>query len=96
MSWFDDLQANLRGAAAKAGLTPETLKSVADTLNRELARVPDHAKALKATAEQHGIEVEKILQALDHAGAEATKVVDGVAAEIFPRPPSPPPTAPKP
>ena len=33
----------------------DAYKGVADTLNRELAKPPDHAKALKATAEQHGI-----------------------------------------
>jgi DNA repair ATPase RecN len=90
MSWFDKLQANLQDAANKAGLTPEKLQSVADTLNRELAKVPDHAKALKAAAEQHGIEVGKIQEALDHAGAEMTKVVDSVASEAFGKTPPPP------
>jgi hypothetical protein len=94
MSWFDKLQANLQDAAAKAGITPEKLKGVADTLNAELSKLPDHAKALKATAEAHGVEVDKILAALDHAGAEATKFVDGVAADVAKGPP--PPGTPKP
>jgi len=38
-------QANLKDAATKAGLTPEKLKSVTDTLNAELSKLPDHAKA---------------------------------------------------
>jgi hypothetical protein len=87
MSWFDKLQANLQDAANKAGLTPDKLKSVADTLNKELARVPDHAKALKAAAEQHGIEVDKIQAALDHAGAEVTKGVDSIASQVFQKKP---------
>ncbi|HUO87636.1 MAG TPA: hypothetical protein VMU08_00565 [Rhizomicrobium sp.] len=82
MSWFDKLQANLQDAANKAGLTPDKLKSVADTLNKELAKVPDHAKALKTTAEQHGIAVDKITDALNHAGAELTKVADQVGDQI--------------
>ncbi|MEI9992617.1 MAG: hypothetical protein WDM86_21615 [Rhizomicrobium sp.] len=90
MSWYDDLQANLKDAATKAGLTPEKLKSVGDTLNRELARVPDHAKALKAAAEQHGVEVDKILEALNHAGAEMTKAVDDAASAVSRNVPPPP------
>ena len=82
MSWFDKLHANLQDAATKAGLTPDTLKGVADTLNKELSKLPDHAKALKATAEAHGIEVGKIQESLNHAGAEVTKAVDGIAAEV--------------
>jgi DNA repair ATPase RecN len=82
VSWFDKVQANLHDAAAKAGLTPEKLKSVADTLNQELSRIPDHAKALKAAAEQHGIEVGKIQEALAHAGAELGKAADQAAAQV--------------
>jgi ABC-type transporter Mla subunit MlaD len=82
MSWFDKIQANLQDVATKAGLTPDKLKSITDTLNQELAKVPDHAKALKATAEQHGIEVGKIQEALSHAGAELTKAVDSAADQI--------------
>ena len=87
MSWFDKFEANIQDAANKAGITPDKLKSVADTLNKELAKVPDHAKALKAAAEQHGIEVGKIQDALNHAGAELTKGVDGVANEVFKKTP---------
>jgi len=82
MSWFDKVQANLKDAATKAGLTPEKLKSVTDTLNAELSKLPDHAKALKATAEKHGIEVGKIQEALSHAGAELTKAVDQAADQV--------------
>ncbi|HJW40923.1 MAG TPA: hypothetical protein VJ476_06815 [Rhizomicrobium sp.] len=82
MSWFDKLQANLQDAATKAGLTPDKLKEIGDTLNKELAKLPDHAKALKTAAEQHGIEVGKIQEALNHAGAEMTKAVDGMASDI--------------
>ncbi|HXC54593.1 MAG TPA: hypothetical protein VNU97_04815 [Rhizomicrobium sp.] len=83
MGWFDTLQANLHDAATKAGLTPDKLKDVADTLNKELAKVPDHARALKAAAEQHGIEVGKIQDALGHAGAELSNAADNVAAQVF-------------
>ena len=90
MSWFDKINANLHDVAAKAGITPEKLKGVVDTLNHELAKLPDHAKALKATAEQHGIEVGKIQQALEHAGAELGKGADQIAAEVFEKkPPAP-------
>ncbi len=82
MSWFDKVQANLKDAAAKAGLTPEKLKSVTDTLNAELAKVPDHAKALKVSAEQHGVSVDKIQAALEHAGAEIGKAADSVGTQI--------------
>jgi len=82
MSWFDKVQANLKDAAAKAGLTPEKLKSVTDTLHQELAKIPDHAKALKATAEQHGIEVDKIQTALAHAGAEIGKTATEVSGKL--------------
>ena len=90
MSWFDNLNANLHDAAKKAGLTPEALKGVADTLNKELAKLPDHATALKAAAEQHGIEVGKIQQALEHAGAELGKGADQIAAQVFENKPPPP------
>ncbi len=82
MSWFDKLQDNIKDAANKAGLTPEKLKQVGDTLNAELAKVPDHAKALKAAAEQHGVSVDKITDALNHAGAELTKAVDSAATQV--------------
>lgn len=87
MSWFDKIQANLHDVANKAGLTPEKLKEVSDTLNKELSRLPDHAKALKATAEQHGIEVGKIQAALEHAGAEISKGADHIAGEVFKKKP---------
>ncbi|HEY4987730.1 MAG TPA: hypothetical protein VII39_14010 [Bradyrhizobium sp.] len=82
MSWFDKLQENIKDAANKAGLTPEKLKDIGDTINKQLAAVPDHAKALKAAAEEHGIEVSKIQDALSHAGAELTKAVDSVADQV--------------
>ena len=83
MSWFDKINANLHDVANKAGLTPEKLKGVADTLNKELAKLPDHARALKATAEQHGIEVGKIQEALEHAGTELAKGADQIADQVF-------------
>ena len=83
MSWFDKINANLHDAAYKAGLTPEKLKGVVDTLNHELSKLPDHAKALKATAEQHGIEVGKIQEALEHAGTELGKGADQIAGQVF-------------
>ncbi|MBV9045314.1 MAG: hypothetical protein JO348_06135 [Alphaproteobacteria bacterium] len=82
MSWFDKVQANLKDAATKAGLTPEKLKSVADTLNHEMSKLPDHAKALRTAAEQHGIEVGKIQEALSHAGAEIGKAADQIGDKI--------------
>ena len=82
MSWLEQVQSNIHDVAAKAGLTPEKLKHVTDTLNAELAKVPDHAKALAATAEQHGIPVAKIQEALAHAGAELGKAADEVAAQV--------------
>ena len=87
MSWFDKIQANLHEIAGKAGLTPEKLKAVTDTLNKELAALPDHARALKATAEQHGIEVGKIQEALEHAGAELGKQADSIADQVFAKKP---------
>jgi len=83
MSWFDKIQSNLHDVAAKAGITPEKLKDVTDTLNKELAKLPDHAKALKATAEQHGIEVGKIQEALSHAGAELSSGAEKLADQVF-------------
>ena len=83
MSWFDNIHANLHDTANKASLTPEKLKGVADTLNKEWAKLPDHAKALKTTAEQHGIEVGKIEEALTHAGAELGKGAEQIADQVF-------------
>jgi hypothetical protein len=87
MSWFDNIQSNLHDIAAKAGITPDKLKDVADTLNKELAKLPDHAKALKVAAEQHGIEVGKIQDALEHAGAELSKGADQIASQVFTKKP---------
>ncbi|HEY4940218.1 MAG TPA: hypothetical protein VII56_02225 [Rhizomicrobium sp.] len=87
MSWFDNIQANLHDIAAKAGMTPDKLKAVTDTLNHELSRLPDHARALKATAEQHGIEVGKIQDALEHAGTELGKQADSIADQVFKKKP---------
>jgi hypothetical protein len=83
MSWYDKIHDNLQDIATKAGLTPEKLKSVTDTLNKELAKIPDHAKALQATAEQHGIEVGKIRESLAHAGAQLSDAADSVAGQVF-------------
>jgi hypothetical protein len=92
MSWFDAIQKNLHEVANKAGLTPEKLKQVSDTLNAELAKMPDHMKALKATAEQHGIEVDKIQAALEHAGTSISEQADKLGKDILPGSQNPPPT----
>jgi hypothetical protein len=82
MSWFDALQENIVEAANKAGLTPETLKGIGDTISKQLAAVPDHAKALQAAAEEHGIDVAKIQDALSHAGADISKAVGSMVDQV--------------
>ena len=114
MSWYDKINDNLHDIANKAGLTPEKLKSVTDTLNKYgvevtgvasaeyqvdkqiadientiqrhpdgIISIPDHAKALQVTAEQHGIEVGKIRESLAHAGTQLSNAADSVAAQVF-------------
>jgi hypothetical protein len=82
MSWFDKLQENIQDAATKAGITPETLKNIGDTISKQLAAVPDHAKALQAAAEEHGIDVNKIQEALGHAGADLSKAVGSIVDQV--------------
>ncbi len=93
MSWYNKINENLHDIANKAGLTPEKLKSVTDTLNKELAKIPDHAKALQVTAEQHGIEVGKIKESLAHAGTQLGQAAESVADQVFHKTPGPNPPA---
>jgi len=69
MGLFDDLVGQAAGIAAKVGISPDQVSALTSTLQSKLADAGgDHLAALRATAEEHGVSVEKIQEILSHAG----------------------------
>lgn len=86
MGLFDDIQGNLDAIAGKVGMSPDQVKSLTDTLQSELANAgSDKLTALKATAEQHGVSVDKIQELLNHGGVNLSDLggVGGLVGNLF-------------
>lgn len=69
MGLFDNLESQAEAIAGKAGISPDQVKAIGDTLQSQLGNGSDQMAALEATAQQHGIPVDKIQEVLGHAGS---------------------------
>ena len=71
MSLFDNITANLDSIAGKVGMTPDQVKTITSTLQGKITELGgDHVAALKATAAQHGIGVDKLQELVGHGGGD--------------------------
>ncbi|HEX7821703.1 MAG TPA: hypothetical protein VF463_13925 [Sphingobium sp.] len=66
MGIFDGIIGNLDGVAEKLGIPVDTLQSIAATAQEKLANGGD-LSSLLATAQEHGISLDKIQELLGHA-----------------------------
>lgn len=66
MSIFDGILGNLEGVAEKLGIPAETIQSIAATAQEKLANGGD-LSSLLATAQEHGISLDKIQELMGHA-----------------------------
>lgn len=66
MSIFDSILGNLEGVAEKLGIPADTLQSIAATAQEKLANGGD-LSSLLATAQEHGISLDKIQEMMGHA-----------------------------
>jgi hypothetical protein len=77
MGLFDNLESQAEAIAGKAGISPDQVKAISSTLQAKLGDGSDQMTALKQTAAEHGIPVDKIQEVLNHAGSS-----DDLASEI--------------
>lgn len=66
MGIFDGILGNLDGVAEKLGIPADTLQSLAATAQEKLANGGD-LSSLLATAQEHGISMDKIQELMGHA-----------------------------
>jgi hypothetical protein len=75
MNLFDQLESRCEEIAGKAGIPPETVRSMSASLQQKLAQEGvNHMEALEAVAMQHGIPVDKVREVLSHCGSEQDMV----------------------
>jgi hypothetical protein len=71
MSLFDSLESRCEEIAGKAGIPPETVRSMSASLQEKLNQEGvGHIEALEAVAAQHGLPVDKVQEVLSHCGSE--------------------------
>jgi hypothetical protein len=71
MGMFDQLESRCEEIAGKAGIPPETVKSMSASLQAKLNQEGvGHMEALEAVALQHGVPVDKVQEVLSHCGSE--------------------------
>ena len=69
MSMFDGILGNLDDIAAKVGIPADQVKSVTDMLGSKMADGgTSQMAALVATAQAHGLSVDKLQEMLGHGG----------------------------
>jgi hypothetical protein len=71
MGLFDQLESRCEEIAGKAGIPPETVRSLSASLQAKINEQGlNHVEALEAVAAQHGIPVDKVQEVLSHCGNE--------------------------
>jgi hypothetical protein len=80
MGLFDQLENRCEEIAGKAGIPPETVRSMSASLQQQLSQEGvSHMQALEAVAAQHGVPVDKVQEVLSHCGSEQD-VVSGLSS----------------
>jgi hypothetical protein len=78
MGLFDQLESRCEEIAGKAGIPPETIRSMSASLQQKLTQQGvSHMEALEAVAMQHGVPVDKVQEVLSHCGSEQ-EIVSGL------------------
>ena len=88
MGLFDQLESRCEEIAGKAGIPPETVRSLSASLQQKLSQEGvGHIEALEAVAMQHGIPVDKVQEVLSHCGNEQDMMsgLTGLAGGMFKR-----------
>ncbi len=71
MGLFDELENRCEEIAGKAGIPPETVRSITASLQAKLnAKGAGKIEALEAVAMEHGIPIDKVQEVLSHCGSE--------------------------
>ena len=85
MGLFDTLESQAEAIAGKAGVTPDQVKAIGDTIRAQLGDGSNHVAALESAAAQHGIPVDKIQEILGHAGSsgDLASELGGVAKSLL-------------
>lgn len=68
MGLFDNLESQAESIAAKAGISPDQVRSISSSLQSQLGDGSNQVAALESVAQQHGLPVDKIQEVLGHAG----------------------------
>jgi hypothetical protein len=84
MGLFDNITANVNAIAGKVGMTPDQVSALTNTLQSKLTELGgDHLAALKATAAQHGIPVDKLQEIVSHGGGGLAEQAQGIIGGLF-------------
>src|ERR1700759_2008486 len=86
MGLFDQLESRCEEIAGKAGIPPETVRSMSASLQEKMNQQGvDHMEALEAVAMQHGLPVDKVQEVLSHCGSEQDMMsgLTGLAGGLF-------------
>lgn len=68
MGLFDVLVSQADDLAAKVGISPDQVQSIASAIQEKVASNPDQLAALEQVAKDHGLPVDTIQALLGHAG----------------------------
>lgn len=84
MGLFDNITANVNTIAGKVGMTPDQVTALTNTLQSKMTEVGgDKLAALKATATQHGVPVDKIQEILNHGDGDLAEQAKGIIGGLF-------------
>ena len=86
MGLFDQLESRCEEIAGKAGIRPETIRSMSASLQEKMNQEGvGHMEALEAVAMQHGLPVDKVQEVLSHCGSEQDMMsgLTGLAGGLF-------------
>ena len=74
MAMIGNLETQAEAIAGKAGISPDKVKNIAQSLQGKIKGGSDPKQALEATAQEQGVPVEKVREVLGHAGLSGDKL----------------------
>ena len=82
MAMIGNLESQAEAIAGKAGIPPDKVKNIGQSLQTKIKSGSDPKQAMEATAQEQGVPVEKVREVLGHAGLSGDKIA-GAAKGLF-------------
>jgi len=77
-----NLETQAEAIAGKAGIPPDKVRNISQSLQSKMKSGSDPKQAMEATAQEQGVPIEKIREVLGHAGLSGDKI-QGMAKGLF-------------